>query len=102
MKYKVASLFAGIGGICYGFKQAGAEIVWANEIDKDACKTYRNNFGNEYLIEGDIKKIDANDIPDIDILKQFVIDKNLDIILIWCKEKNHLMPFFISIMIELW
>ncbi|MCI6329548.1 MAG: DNA cytosine methyltransferase [Erysipelotrichaceae bacterium] len=68
MKYKVASLFAGIGGICYGFKQAGAEIVWANEIDKDACKTYRNNFGNEYLIEGDIKKIDANDIPDIDIL----------------------------------
>ena len=40
--------------------------------------------------------------PDIDILKQFVIDKNLDIILIWCKEKNHLMPFFISIMIELW
>ena len=45
---KVASLFAGIGGICYGFKQAGADIVWANEIDKDACKTYRHNFGDEY------------------------------------------------------
>lgn len=65
---KVASLFAGIGGICYGFKQAGAEIVWANEIDKDACKTYRHNFGGEYLVEGDIKLVDPNDIPDIDIL----------------------------------
>ena len=65
---KVASLFAGIGGICYGFKQAGAEIVWANEIDKDACKTYRHNFGNDYLVEGDIKLVDPNTIPDIDIL----------------------------------
>ena len=65
---KVGSLFAGIGGICYGFKQAGAEIVWANEIDKDACKTYRHNFGGEYLVEGDIKLVDPNDIPDIDIL----------------------------------
>lgn len=65
---KVASLFAGIGGICYGFKQAGAEIVWANEIDKDACKTYRHNFGDKYLVEGDIKLVDPNDIPDIDIL----------------------------------
>ena len=65
---KVASLFAGIGGICYGFKQCGAKIIWANEIDKDACKTYRYNFGNSYLVEGDIKKVDPNDIPDIDIL----------------------------------
>ena len=65
---KVASLFAGIGGICYGFKQAGAEIVWANEIDKDACKTYRRNFGNDYLVEGDIKEVNPEDIPDIDIL----------------------------------
>ena len=65
---KVASLFAGIGGICYGFKQAGAQIVWANEIDKDACKTYRHNFGDSYLTEGDIKEVDPADIPDIDIL----------------------------------
>lgn len=65
---KVASLFAGIGGICYGFTQCGAKIVWANEIDKDACKTYRHNFGDSYLVEGDIKNVDPNDIPDIDIL----------------------------------
>lgn len=65
---KVASLFAGIGGICYGFKQAGADIIWANEIDKDACKTYRHNFGGDYLVEGDIKDVDPYCIPDIDIL----------------------------------
>lgn len=65
---KVASLFAGIGGICYGFEQAGAKIVWANEIDDDACKTYINNFGNKYLVKGDIKKIDAKEIPNVDII----------------------------------
>ncbi len=59
-EYNVASLFAGIGGICLGFKEAGANVVWANEIDKYACQTYRENFnGAPYLDEGDIyeKKI---------------------------------------------
>ncbi|MBE6515067.1 MAG: DNA (cytosine-5-)-methyltransferase [Thermoplasmata archaeon] len=54
-EYRVASLFAGIGGICLGFKEAGADISWANEIDKYACQTYRENFnGAPYLDEGDI------------------------------------------------
>lgn len=65
---RVASLFAGIGGICYAFKQSGCDVIWANEIDKDACKTYRYNFGASYLVEGDIKRISAETIPDIDIL----------------------------------
>ena len=38
-KLKIGSLFAGIGGIDLAFAQAGFEIVWANEFDKDACKT---------------------------------------------------------------
>lgn len=66
--FRVASLFAGIGGICYGFQQAGAKLVWANEIDRDACKTYRKNFGDQYLVEGDIKEIDPESIPNFDIL----------------------------------
>jgi len=54
-KPRVASLFAGIGGICLGFKQAGAEIVYANELDHNACETYRYNFnGATYLKEGDV------------------------------------------------
>lgn len=65
---KVASLFAGIGGICLGFKQAGFDIVWANERDAAACKTYRFNFGDSYLQEGDIRNIQAKNIPDFDVL----------------------------------
>ena len=67
-KITVGSMFAGIGGICLGFKQNGCELVWANEIDKYACKTYRLNFGDSYLVEGDIQKIDTKDIPKFDIL----------------------------------
>lgn len=65
---KAVSLFAGIGGICMGFKQAGFQIVWANEKDPAACRTYRYNFGNDYLVEGDIRKVDKASIPSADIL----------------------------------
>lgn len=61
MKYSVGSLFAGVGGICLGFKQAKTdksnfELKWANEIDEHACVTYAHNF-NHKLIQGDIEKI---------------------------------------------
>ena len=65
---KVCSLFSGIGGIDLGFQQAGFDIVWANEFDKDAATTYRKNFGAEHLIEGDITKVNINIIPDFDVL----------------------------------
>jgi DNA (cytosine-5)-methyltransferase 1 len=68
MGLNVASMFAGIGGICLGFKQAGDDIVWANERDKAACKTYRHNFGGGWLIESDICKIEPQTIPDFDVL----------------------------------
>nr|WP_323874116.1 DNA cytosine methyltransferase [Priestia megaterium] len=68
LSYKLGSMFAGIGGTCLGFKQAGAEIVWANEMDKNACITYRENFGDDYLQEGDITQIDKKTIPELDIL----------------------------------
>lgn len=60
-KYKVGSLFAGVGGVCLGFLQAKTnqseyELVWANEIDEYAAVTYRNNFEHN-LIEGDINKV---------------------------------------------
>ena len=59
-------LFAGIGGIRLGFEDAGGKCIFSSEFDKEACKTYQANFG-EYPF-GDITKIDANDIPDFDIL----------------------------------
>lgn len=61
-------MFAGIGGICLGFKQAGFSVVWANERDAAACRTYRHNLGDSYLVEANIKKLDKTKIPQFNIL----------------------------------
>lgn len=66
--YTVGSMFAGIGGICLAFKNAGGEIVWANELDRDACQTYRTNFGPSYLVEGDVKQVSEDEVPEVEIL----------------------------------
>ena len=68
MKPKVCSLFSGIGGIDLAFQQAGFDIVWANEFDRDAAKTYRHNFGEEHLVQRDIKGVKTEDIPDFEVL----------------------------------
>ena len=64
----VCSLFAGIGGIDLGFQQAGFDVIWANEMDAAACRTYRYNFPDTILVEGNIKKIPADAIPEFDVL----------------------------------
>lgn len=68
MSFRVASMFAGIGGIDLGFSQSGCKVVWANEIDSAVCKTYRHNFPDINLIERDIHKVDVESMPDFDIL----------------------------------
>lgn len=65
-KYKLVSLFAGIGGIDLGFEFAGFNCIWANDFDKDACKTYRANVGDQ-IVEGDIRLV-KDQIPAHDIL----------------------------------
>jgi len=57
MSYTVGSLFAGIGGICLGFMNAGCKVLWANEIDKKACETYALNFPKHPLHCEDIHNI---------------------------------------------
>jgi len=60
---KVVSLFAGAGGMDLGFKNAGFDIVWANDFNLDACITYENNIG-KHIIHGDIRNIKSEEIPD--------------------------------------
>lgn len=66
-KYTVVSLFSGAGGLDLGFHNAGFEIIWANDFDKYAVQTYRENFDNE-IIYDDINNIDFEDIPDADVI----------------------------------
>jgi len=64
---KVGGLFAGIGGIELGFKKAGFDIEWANEIDKNACITYRLNHKHK-LFEKDLNDLETSEVTPIDIL----------------------------------
>lgn len=65
--FKVAGLFAGVGGIELGFAQAGFQPVIANEIDKFAAVTYRLNHENP-LILSDIHELTSSEIPKINVL----------------------------------
>lgn len=63
----VASFFAGVGGIDLAFEQAGYKIVYANEIDKLAAKTYEFNFNLKVDIR-DIQSINPKELPDFNVL----------------------------------
>lgn len=51
---KAVSLFAGCGGFCEGARLAGFSIISAVEKDPYACETYRHNFPDVPLFQGDI------------------------------------------------
>lgn len=59
-------LFAGLGGFRLALESLGAKCVYSNEWDKDVKKIYENNFND--IPEGDITKVNAESIPDHDIL----------------------------------
>lgn len=65
-KLKVVSLFAGAGGLDLGFKNAGFDIVWANEFDKDIWETYEKNNPNTKLDRRSITEVPSSDIPECD------------------------------------
>lgn len=59
-------MFSGCGGMDLGFVQAGYDVMWANDIDEDACETYRHNIGE--IIHGDVSKLDVPKVEDLDVL----------------------------------
>ncbi|MDR0462152.1 MAG: DNA cytosine methyltransferase [Christensenellaceae bacterium] len=65
---KIASLFAGIGGIDLGFQQAGFIPAWANEIDEVCAQTFRLNHIQTKLVVDDINNVKASDIPAVTVL----------------------------------
>lgn len=65
-KFTFVDLFAGIGGTRIAFERAGGWCIFSSEWDSHCKKTYFDNFGD--IPEGDITRINENDIPDHDIL----------------------------------
>lgn len=64
---KIISLFSGAGGLDLGLIQAGNTVIWANDIDKDAVATYKENIG-DHIVCDDIKNIDISALPDADVV----------------------------------
>lgn len=77
-KLRVASLFCGCGGTDVGllgdfdflgkhYNSNGMQIVYANDIDDNACNIFKENFG---IIPDnrDIREVKSEDIPEFDIL----------------------------------
>ena len=63
------SLFSGAGGLDIGAINAGAHIVFANDMMKEACMSYKVNIG-EHITQGNINEIIENfpSIDDADLL----------------------------------
>lgn len=77
-KLKVASLFCGCGGTDVGllggfdflgqkYSTNNMEIVYANDIDDNACNIFEENFGIK-PDNRDIREVKSEEIPDFDIL----------------------------------
>jgi len=63
---RIVSFFAGAGGLDLGFEQAGFNVIWANEYDKDIWATYERNHKNTILDKRSLVNIEANEVPDCD------------------------------------
>lgn len=64
--YKFIDLFCGIGGFRLALEKRGLECVFSSDIDINAQKAYKKNFGD--VPKGDITEIPSNMIPKHDIL----------------------------------
>ena len=64
---RVISLFSGAGGLDLGLIQAGHQVVWANDIDKDAVATYKRNIG-PHITCADIGELEDAEFPSADVV----------------------------------
>ena len=65
--YRIGELFAGAGGMTLGAKMAGFGHVWANDIDADACETFRANLGrNVEVVCGPVQDLHLPPLAPID------------------------------------
>ena len=66
-KIKFIDLYAGLGGFHQALEKLGHKCVWASEYNLNLRKLYSRNFPKT-PIEGDIFKVNLNDIPEHDLI----------------------------------
>jgi DNA (cytosine-5)-methyltransferase 1 len=77
VEFKLGELFCGPGGLAFGAQKAvvnkngefyGVKHVWANDIDENACETYRNNIAIDptYVYAKPVKDLDIENLSEID------------------------------------
>jgi len=62
IKYSAIDLFSGCGGLSEGLRKAGFNVVAAFDNDPDSVATYRLNHSDTLAFEGDIRKVDTNEV----------------------------------------
>jgi len=62
MKPKIVSVFSGVGGIDFGFEEAGFETIFASDIWERACDSLKVNFPNSEVVCDDIVNVDFKKI----------------------------------------
>lgn len=74
-KYTVVDLFAGVGGLSYGFSRNDRfEIILANEMQKDIAKAYTLNHPSVNMLQGDIKDLSEN------VLRQAIGNRTVNVV----------------------
>jgi len=67
-EFKFIDLFAGIGGLRKAFESIGGKCVFTSEWDLACRKTYQANFLCDHPLNGDIRDVDLEGMPEYDIL----------------------------------
>ena len=63
-KPKAISFFAGCGGLCYGIKAAGFDVIAANELVDSYREIYAENFPDVTFLPNDIRDIKSEHLLD--------------------------------------
>lgn len=66
--FTFVNLFAGIGGLRKAMESVGGRCMFTSEWDRFAQQTYLANFADNRPIAGDIREVEASDIPTHDVL----------------------------------
>jgi len=61
-KIKVVDIFAGCGGLSYGFEMSGYEILLGIDNWNDCLETFLHNHKNSKILCQDISKVTKQDI----------------------------------------